>query len=330
MRAVVVHAFGGPDALAVEERPDPIPGAGEVLVRVGAVAVNFVDSVVIAGRYQFSPALPFTPGKGPAGTVVALGDGVTGFAVGDRVLAMAEIGGYAELALAPADQCYALPPALSFADAAAMSLAYDTAWFGLHERGRVQRGETVLVLGATGAVGFAAMQLARAAGARVLAGVSSMAKAGLARDGGADAVIDLGAEGLHDGLRDQVLAANGGKGCRRGAGHAGRRHLRRGLARGGLARARRGDRVRSRADPDGEGQLPHGKEHRGERPTDQRLPQTPTRFGAALLRGGVRVVREPARSRPPRHAASRLRTPGQALAAMLDRSVPERVLIVPE
>jgi NADPH2:quinone reductase len=213
MKAVMVHAFGGAEALSLEERPDPVPGPGEVLLRVGAVPVNFVDTVVVAGRYQFTPPLPFTPGKGPAGTVAAIGPGVVGLAPGDRVLAMAEIGGYAELALAPADQCYRLPPAMSFAEAAAMSLAYDTAWFGLHERGRLAAGETVLVLGATGAVGFAAMQLARAAGARVLAGVSSMARAGQAREGGADAVIDLGVENLRDGLRDQVQAATGGQGA---------------------------------------------------------------------------------------------------------------------
>jgi len=213
MKAIVVRAFGGPETLAMEDRPDPVPGPGEVLVRVGAVAVNFVDTVVIAGRYQFRPDLPFTPGKGPAGTIAALGSGVTRFKVGDRVLAMAEVGGYAELALAPADQCYALPPAMSFSDAAAMSLAYDTAWFALHERGRLQAGETVLVLGATGAVGFAAVQLAKAAGARVLSGISSMAKADLAREHGADDVIDLGAEGLRDSLRDQVHAATGGGGA---------------------------------------------------------------------------------------------------------------------
>ena len=213
MKAIVAHAFGGPEVLMFEDRPDPLPGPGDVLIRVGAVAVNFVDTVVVAGRYQFRPELPFTPGKGPAGTVSAVGPGVQGFAVGDRVLAMAEIGGYAEYALAPAGQCYALPTGLSFADAAAMALAYDTAWFGLHERGRLAQGETVLVLGATGAVGAAAVQLAKAAGARVLAGVSSMAKAGLARANGADAVIDLGANALQDSLRDQVREATGGAGA---------------------------------------------------------------------------------------------------------------------
>ncbi len=213
MKAIVVHEFGGPEVLGLEDWPDPIPGPGQVVIRVEAVAVNFVDTVVVAGRYQFLPQLPFVPGKGPVGTVAAIGAGVTGFAVGDRVLAMAEQGGYAEMTLASADQCYSLPPTMPFTAAAAMSLSFDTAWFGLHERGRLAPGETVLVLGATGAVGFAALQLAKAAGARVLAGVSSMAKAELAREHGADAVIDLGAEDLRDNLRDQVRAVTGGKGA---------------------------------------------------------------------------------------------------------------------
>lgn len=213
MKAVTVRQFGGPEMLTLEDRPEPVPAPGEVLIRVGAVAVNYVDSVVIAGRYQFLPKLPFVPGKGPAGTVVALGDGVSGCVVGDRVLAMAEIGGYAELAVAPASQCYHLPDIMGFGDAAAMSLAYDTAWFALHERGRLTAGETVLVLGATGAVGFATMQLAKAAGARVLASVSSMSKADLVLAGGADAVIDHGAAGMRDALRAQVHAVTDGQGA---------------------------------------------------------------------------------------------------------------------
>lgn len=213
MQAVVVREFGPIGNIAVEERPDPVPGHGEVLVRVGAVAANFVDTLVIGGTYQFLPERPFTPGKGPAGTVVALGSGVTSLAIGDRVLAMAEIGGYAELAVAPEAQCYRLPDTMDFEQAAALSLAADTAWFGLRERGRVQAGESVLVLGATGAVGLAAIQLARAFGARVLAGVSSMAKADLVSQAGADEVIDLSRENLRDSLRAQVHEATDGAGA---------------------------------------------------------------------------------------------------------------------
>lgn len=213
MQAVVVREFGSIGMVEIGSMPDPVPAADEVLIRVHAVAVNFVDTLVIGGTYQFLPKPPFVPGKGPAGVVVAVGAAVTGFAPGDRVLAMAEIGGYAELAVAPAAQCYCLPDSLSFPEAAAMSLSYDTAWFALRERGRLAPGETVLVLGATGAVGFAAMQLGTAFGARVLAGVSSLAKSDLVRAAGAAAVIDLSPENLRDSLREQVRAATGGAGA---------------------------------------------------------------------------------------------------------------------
>jgi NADPH2:quinone reductase len=213
MRAVVVNEFGSIDTPTLGEMAAPQPGPGEVLVKVRATAVNFVDLLVIGGKYQFAPDRPFTPGKGPAGIVAAIGTGVTNVQVGDRVLAMAEHGGYAELAAVAANQCYRLPASMSFAEAASMSLAYDTAWFALRERGRYRQGEVVLVLGATGGVGYAAVQLAKAMGAKVLAGVSSPAKADLVRAAGADAIIDLSADKLQDALREQVYAANDGEGA---------------------------------------------------------------------------------------------------------------------
>jgi NADPH2:quinone reductase len=213
MRAVIINEFGSIDTPDFGEMPTPRPGPGEVVIRVRATAVNFVDLLVIGGKYQFLPERPFTPGKGPAGVVAALGEGVTSLKVGERVLAMAEHGGYGEQALIAASQCYRLPDAMSFGEAASMSLAYDTAWFALRERGRFRKGETVLVLGASGGVGYAAVQLAKAMGARVLAGVSSPAKADLVREAGADALIDLSADNLRDSLRDQVYAANDGKGA---------------------------------------------------------------------------------------------------------------------
>ena len=214
MKAALVRQFGTPSEVTeIAEVPRPSPRKGEVLLQVKAVSLNYVDLVVIAGRYQFKPSLPFTPGKGPAGIVVAVGEDVETPKVGDRVLAMAEIGSYAEYATAPADQCYALPDGMPFADAAAMALAYDTAWFALHERGRVKAGETVLVLGASGAVGHAAVMLAKAAGARVLAGITNAAKAPMLRDAGADSIIDLAAPDLRDDLRDQVKRATGGGGA---------------------------------------------------------------------------------------------------------------------
>jgi NADPH2:quinone reductase len=212
MRAVLVREFGTPESLAIEEVASPEPGASEVLINVQAVGVNFVDLLVIGGKYQFLPERPFTPGKLPAGTIVKLGKDVDGLAVGDRVLATAEQGGYAEQAIAPAAQCYRIPELMSFVDAASMALTFDTAWFALHERGRLRAGESVLILGATGGVGSAAIQLAKAAGARVIAGVSSLTKAQQALDAGADAVVDLSVPDIQEGLRKQVHALTGGNG----------------------------------------------------------------------------------------------------------------------
>jgi len=213
MRAVIVREFGSFERATVGDMPEPVPGANEVLVDVHADAANYVDLVVIGGKYQFLPKLPFIPGKGPAGVVRAVGPGVTSLKPGDRVLAMAEQGGYAEAVTVQANQCYRLPDSLSYVDAAAMSLVYDTAWFALCERARFQRGETVLVLGASGGVGYAALQLAKAKGAKVLAGIATPAKADLARAAGADAIIDLSRPDLHDSLRDQVYAVTDKKGA---------------------------------------------------------------------------------------------------------------------
>lgn len=213
MRAALIRQFGAPELSSVEEIPDPVPGPGEILVEIRAAAANYVDLLVIGGKYQFVPKLPFVPGKGPAGVVRATGAAVQGFKPGDRVLAMAEYGGYAELVAVAAEQCYRLPDAMSFEDAASLGLAFDTAWFALRERGRFQPGETVLVLGATGAVGYAGLQLAKALGGKVLAAAASPAKFDMLREAGADAIIDLTVPDLHESLRAQVHAATGGRGA---------------------------------------------------------------------------------------------------------------------
>jgi len=213
MRAVVVREFGPPENLSIEEVAAPRPGPDDVLIKVEAVGVNFVDLLVIGGTYQFLPPRPFTPGKLPAGRVLAIGDNVKRVAVGDRVLTTAEQGGYAEQAIALAEHCYRIPDRMSFTEAAAMALAFDTAWFALQERGRLRTGETVLVLGATGAVGLAAVQLAKAFGARVIAGVSSMRKANIVKEAGADSAVDMSMENLRDGLREQVHAITDGRGA---------------------------------------------------------------------------------------------------------------------
>lgn len=213
MRAIVVDEFGPPERLRPAEMPPPVPGPGEVLVRVHAAPVNYVDLLVVGGTYQFLPPRPFVPGKGPAGVVAALGLEATGFRVGDRVLAMAEEGGYAEAVAVPAAQCYRLPSRMSFVEAASLSLVYDTAWVALRDRARLEPGESVLVLGASGGVGRAAVQLAHAMGARVLAGIARPERAAAARAAGADAVIDLARADLRDSLHDEVYAATGGQGA---------------------------------------------------------------------------------------------------------------------
>jgi NADPH2:quinone reductase len=213
VRAVVLREFGAIEDLAFAEVADPQPKPGEALVAVRAVAANYVDLLVIKGSYQFLPERPFSPGKLPVGEVIAVGAGVTNVKPGDRVLTLAEHGGYAECVAVAAAQCFVLPAGLSYVDAASMALAYDTAWFALRERGRYRDGETVFVMGATGAVGLAAVQLAKAFGARVLAGVSHPDRAPIVREAGADAVIDLSQQPLNDAVRDQVRAATGGNGA---------------------------------------------------------------------------------------------------------------------
>jgi NADPH2:quinone reductase len=193
MRAAIVREFGPISSHSVGELPDPRPGPGEALVTIKAAAVNYVDSLVVTGKYQFLPERPFAPGKLPAGEISALGTGVTGLEVGDRVLTLAEQGGYAEKISVDTRQCFRLPPSMSFVDAAAMALVYDTSWFALRERARIRKGESVLVLGSTGGVGFAA-------------------KAHLAREAGSDELIDLSKPNLRDELRQQVFAKNGGQG----------------------------------------------------------------------------------------------------------------------
>ena len=214
MRAIVVDEFGPPESLRVAEVPPPVPGPGEVLIETHAAPVNYVDMLVVGGTYQFLPPFPFIPGKGPAGIVAALGPGVTSLRVGDRVLAMAEVGGYAEAVAVAADQCHRLPDRMSFAEAASAAVVYDTSWVALRGRTRLVPGETVLVLGASGGVGHAAVQLARAMGAgRVIGGIGRPEREAAARAAGADAIIDLSRPDLRDSLREQVYAETDGRGA---------------------------------------------------------------------------------------------------------------------
>jgi NADPH2:quinone reductase len=213
MRAVQVREFDNLDAASVVHTDAPVPADDEIVIDVAAAPVNFVDLVAMRGAYQFRPTLPYTPGKGPAGHVSAVGAKVQHLKVGDRVLGMAEYGGYAEKCVVRADQAYLLPADLRFVDAAAMSLAFDTAWMSLVERGRLAPGESVLVLGASGAVGGAAVQLAKALGAgTVLAGVSKASRFDEIAPLGADNYVLQSGDNLRDSLRDRVLELTAGHG----------------------------------------------------------------------------------------------------------------------
>jgi NADPH2:quinone reductase len=212
MRALVVHEHGPIENLRLEEFAEPRPGPNEVLVDVHAVSVNFPDLLVIGGSYQLLPATPFIPGKDFAGTVAAVGPGVTTIKPGDRVMAQVEYGAYAERAVAPLRNCYRIPPAMSFAEAAAMGLVYLTAHFALVERAGLKPGEVVLVTGAAGGVGFAAVQIAKALGAVVVGAVAHKEQAAVASAGGADHVVYTDVPDLRENFRQQVFAAVGKRG----------------------------------------------------------------------------------------------------------------------
>ncbi|WP_290687864.1 MULTISPECIES: NADPH:quinone oxidoreductase family protein [unclassified Haematobacter] len=190
MRAVLSREPGGPETLVVAETADaPAPGPGELTIRVHAAGVNFPDALIIEDRYQVRPPRPFSPGAEVAGVVEAVGPDVTGFAKGDRVMAFLTSGGMAEQVTVEAWRCHPLTEGIGFVEAAALQMTYGTALYGLQERGDLKAGETVLVLGAGGGVGLAAVELAVAAGARVVAAASSEEKLALARDRGAEGAV---------------------------------------------------------------------------------------------------------------------------------------------
>ena len=189
MKALLSHAPGGPETLSVDELPDPLPGRGQLLVRVRAAAINYPDVLIIEDKYQFKPPRPFAPGGEIAGEVEALGEGVAGWAVGDRLIAVPGWGGLVEKIAIDAKSAFRLPDHRSFTDGAALLLTYATSIHALYDRGDLKAGETLLVLGAAGGVGLAAVELGKALGARVIAAVSSEEKAQAARDAGADQAI---------------------------------------------------------------------------------------------------------------------------------------------
>lgn len=202
MRAVVCEEFGPIDQLVIEERADPVPAPGTLVLAVRAAGVNFVDGLFVQGRYQIKPPLPFTPGGEVAGDVVAVGDGVDGVGVGDRVLAMPWLGGFATHVEVPAAAVVPIPGALSYGQAAALVQSYGTMLFSLTQRTTVTPGEWVLVLGAGGGVGLAAVDVARHLGARVIAAASSDEKLAAATRAGAEATIAYEREDLKERARE--------------------------------------------------------------------------------------------------------------------------------
>lgn len=213
MRAYQVVEHGEPSSLKVNVIDDLKPDEGQILVGIRAAGINFPDVLVVSGKYQVLPKRPFTPGKDLAGVVLAVGNRVTGFARGDRVLCHVEHGAFAEQILVTPAQTFKLPDGMGFSQAAAMGLVYQTAYLALVDRGGFQPGETVLVGGAAGGIGMAAVQISKGLGARVLAAVRTPEEAAFAAENGADVVIDVSGTDLRESLRAQVHAATGGNGA---------------------------------------------------------------------------------------------------------------------
>ena len=208
MKAVLCKQHGLPETLVVEEVPTPVPGAGQVLISVKACGVNFPDTLIIQNLYQFKPPLPFSPGGELSGIVKAVGEGVKHVQVGQPVLAFTGWGGYAEEVLAQAKQVVTLPPGVDMAVAAAFMMTYGTSFHALKDRSQLLAGETLLVLGAAGGVGLAAIELGKKMGARVIAAASSAEKLEVCRQHGADMLVNYEQEDL----RERIKALTDGKG----------------------------------------------------------------------------------------------------------------------
>lgn len=208
MQAWICETATDVESLRWADVPTPLPGVGEVLVSIEAASLNFPDLLIVQGKYQFKPPLPFTPGAEFAGRVTAVGDGVTSLKVGQSVACLSNIGAFATHAVVNATLCVPLPPGFPAVDAAAFIMTYATSYHALIDRAQLKAGETVLVLGAAGGVGTAAIQIAKTAGARVIAAASSDAKCAFCLSLGADATIDTSSQNLRDALK----SITGGKG----------------------------------------------------------------------------------------------------------------------
>lgn len=209
MKAVLCKAYGPPESLVIEEIPAPEPATGEVLLDVHASALNFPDVLMIEGKYQSQPPFPFSPGGEVAGTIAAVGENVEGLDVGDRVFAAIGVGGFAEQVAVRASAVIPMPESMSFAQASGVSTTYGTSYYALKQRAALKPGENLLVLGAAGGVGLAAVELGKAMRARVIAAASSEEKLAAAKAAGADELIDYS-----DGeLKEKVKALTDGKGA---------------------------------------------------------------------------------------------------------------------
>jgi NADPH:quinone reductase len=208
MKAVVCEAFGGPEVLALRELPDPPPpGPAELQVRIRARGVQYVDVLMLAGKYQFRPEPPFIPGGEGAGEIVAIGPDVAGFKPGDRVMSRQRLGAFAELGNCKVEECDLIPSALNLEQAAVFRNVYHTAYHALLQRGRLESGEWVLIHGAAGGIGLPAIQIAKLHGAHVIATASTDEKRSVCLEEGADHAIDYQA-----GFRDRVMELTGGRG----------------------------------------------------------------------------------------------------------------------
>lgn len=208
MKALLCKAYGPPESLVLEDVPALVAGDGEVIIDVKAAGVNFPDTLIIQGKYQFKPEMPFSPGGEVAGIVKALGPNVSNVKVGDHVIAFTGWGGYAEEVRCRADQLIPMPPGTPFPLAASFVLAYGTSYHALKDRAQLKAGETLLVLGAAGGVGLAACEIGKAMGARVIAAASSDDKLAICKQHGADDVINY-SEG---NLREKIDAIVGKRG----------------------------------------------------------------------------------------------------------------------
>lgn len=209
MKAVLCKAFGPADTLVLEEVASPTPAKNEILIDVHAAAVNFPDTLIIEGKYQFKPPFPFSPGGEAAGVVAAVGEKVSHLKPGDRVMALTGWGSFAEQVAAPAYNVMPIPKGIDFNSAAAFGMTYGTSMHALKQRANLQPGETLLVLGASGGVGLAAVEIGKAMGARVIAAASSAEKLEVAKAAGADALINYSEENL----KDRVKELTGGQGA---------------------------------------------------------------------------------------------------------------------